>query len=231
MAEPIPFPMQPEVFVGDCLVWLSGLQSDSVDLIVTDPPYGIGYEKGGQPTTGRNSNQVNWSPILGDDRVDGRWLIEAFRVLRPGSALYMCCRWDVEPEWRLLAKAAGFLVKQRLTWHKRVNNKGDLKGTWAGTCEDVLFLTKGRHILNNRPSMLLDVGCVPTWERRYHPHQKPVKLMQALIENSSRVMDLVVDPFLGCGTTGLAAKYTNRRFMGCEVDESMAELAYKRLTE
>lgn len=216
------------VLCGTAIDCLSSYDNN-VDLIVTDPPYGIGYDIGGQPTTAERLNQVQWSPIVGDDKVDGSWLPYAYKALRPGAALYMCCRWDVEPVWRQQAQQAGFLVKQRLTWHKRVHGKGDLKGTWATTCEDVLMLTKGRHILNSRPSMLLDAGCVPTWEMRYHPHQKPVCLFDILIQTSSQPGDLVVDPFLGSGSSGVSAKQLGRRFVGCEIDQQIAEQAAARI--
>ena len=219
------------VHQGDCLDLLRRLPDGCVDAVITDPPYGVGYEAGGKPAgpATRTLGHVAWDSIIGDDEVRTEWLTEAFRVLRPGSALYLCCRWDVEPEWRAGLVAAGFTVKQRLTWHKRVGGKGDLTGTYAPTVEDVLFATKGRHELNHRPPSLLDVGCVPTWEFRYHPHQKPVELPALLIKASTQPGDVVLDPFAGSGTTGLACLRWDRRFIGCELDPTHYATAVRRL--
>lgn len=206
---------------------LPTVESGSVAMVFADPPYGIKYTKGGAPVgkRTRSAEQIGWDAIAGDDAVDGWWLPHAQRALRDGGAAYVCTRWDVEPEWRRQAAAAGFRVKQRLTWHKRVTGKGDLKGTYGQSCEDVLFLTKGRHILNHRPSMLLDVGCVPTWERRHHPHQKPVELPQRLIEVSTQAGDLVADFMMGSGAAAVAAIRSGRRFLGIEKDRRYFDAA------
>jgi DNA modification methylase len=219
------------VIHGDAVAVMAGMEAGSVDAIVTDPPYGIGYraERCGKP--GRTDGFVDWGTIANDEDVDGRWLAGAFRVLKDGGALYFCTRWDVEPRWREECRAAGFAVKQRLQWHKRVFGHGDTKGTFGPTCEDVLFVTKGRHELNSRPSMLLDVGCVPTWEKRHHPHQKPVALSKILIEASTRHGDLVLDPFAGSGSTLVACVKSGRRAIGIEVDPDYIPIIIHRLRD
>jgi DNA modification methylase len=116
-----------------------------------------------------------------------------------------------------------------LIWHKRVHGKGDLRGTYAPTCEDVIFATKGRHILNNRPSMLLDCGCVPTWEYRYHPHQKPEALIEILLRTSMQEGEVVFDPFIGSGTTAVAALKLGRHFYGCDINPEYVRLTNERI--
>jgi adenine-specific DNA-methyltransferase len=210
------------------------LPDDSVDAIMTDPPYGIGYDNrdqspGGKTSARKSATKVDWETIPGDEAPDGAWLAEAFRVMKNGAALYLCTRWDVEPEWRHLIVAAGFRLKQRLTWHKRAGGKGDHEGTWAPTCEDVLFATKGRHRLNRRPSALLDIGCVPTWKYRHHPHQKPVALPGAMIEASTRPGNVVLDPFAGSGTTLMACLKAGRRGIGIEIDPRFLPACRRRI--
>lgn len=220
------------VLHGDCRELLPTLGAESISAIVTDPPYGIDYGTPfrAQKSTKRSSTfVVEWGGIAGDKTPDGDWLADAFRVMREGAAIYVMTRWDVEPEWRRMLKDAGFRINQRLTWHKRDHGKGDLKGTYATTCEDVLFASKGRHILNHRPSMLLDVGCVPTWEKRFHPHQKPVALPKALIEASTKHGDIVLDPFAGSGTTGVACMKTGRRAILIESAAKYIPLIQHRL--
>src|SRR5690348_15301505 len=99
---------------GDCLEILPRYTDASVDAIVTDPPYGIDYGKQPFKSHGRSMRVVDWRPIAGDHQPDGQWLGEAFRVMRDGAALYLCTRWDVEPQWRTMIQEAGFRVKQRL---------------------------------------------------------------------------------------------------------------------
>lgn len=223
-----------ELHHGDCLEILPTLEAESVDCVIADPPYGIAYDtpKGAQKSAKRNTTGlVDWGAIVGDDAPDGRWLAECFRVMKDDTALYLMTRWDVEPEWRRLLRDAGFRVNQRLIWHKRDHGKGDLMGTYAQTCEDVLFASKGRHILNHRPPTLLDVGCVPTWEHRHHPHQKPVALPKLLIGASTQPGDVVLDPFVGSGTTLVACMKTGRRGIGIEIDNRFIPAIRRRLKD
>lgn len=214
--------------LGDCVEKTRGIPDASIDAIIADPPYGINFRHA-DGASGRTEKTVKWAKIAGDMKPDGRWLEGAYRVLRDSGVIYVMTRWDVEPEWRALLKEYGFRLKQRLIWHKRTHGKGDVKTTYAPSVEDVLYAVKGRHILNRRPSMLLDVGCVPTWEHRYHPHQKPVALPAILIETSTKDGDTVLDPFMGSGTTGVACLNTDRNFIGIESDPAYFTVAERRI--
>lgn len=175
---------------------------------------------------------VEWNPIHGDDKIDGSWLTGAFRVMKEGGAIYMHCRWDVEPQWREIIRAAGFKIAQRLTWDKgRFGGAGDLNGTYRPTCEDILFATKGRHELKFRPDMLISIPCIPSFRMRHHPHQKPQALAELFIGVSSKAGDLVYDPFCGSGTTLAAAQKLGRRWMGSEIDPRWAAIAKERMAE
>jgi hypothetical protein len=175
------------------------------------PPMGSGIIT--VASTGNNAKGVRGLPGRLRPGSNGRPSRAMTNRTGPGSP-----RWDVEPEWRRLLKDAGFLIKQRLTWHKRSTGRGDIDGTFSPTCEDVLFASKGRHVLSHRPSMLLDVGCVPTWEKRHHPHQKPIALPRVLIEASTKHGDVVLDPFAGSGTTAVACMKAGRRCIAIELD-------------
>lgn len=216
------------IFHGDVREVLPALAPASFDCLMTDPPYGIGYER---MNGADRSGPVQWEAIAGDEAVSGDWLKLAFPLLADGSAVYLCTRWDVEPQWRDELASAGFDVKQRLIWHSGLHGKGDLKGTWADTCEDVIFASKGRHILNHRWSMLLDVGCIPTWEIRYHPHQKPIGLSGRLIGNSTSRGKSVLVPFCGSGSELIGAKGAGCRAVGIELEERYCEVAARRLAQ
>jgi DNA modification methylase len=226
---------QATIYCGDVMDILPQLERASFQCLMSDPPYGVDYHHGGNPcgVNGKrySEHQVKWGQIAGDKVPAGEWLPHAYLAMRDGAAVYLVTRWDVEPDWREMLVNAGFLLKQRLTWHKQDHGKGDLDGTWAPTCEDVLFATKGRHLLNRRPSMLLDICCVPTWEYRHHPHQKPTALGERCISNSTQNGDMVLVPFSGSGSELIAAKACGCRAVGIEVEERYCEIAANRLSQ
>lgn len=210
---------------GDGFALLASLEGESVDLIATDPPFGIEHDS--------NMPGSEWvgGQIIGDDVIRTDWLADVARVLRAGCAAYVFTRWDVEARWADAIRAAGLTLKQSLVWDRGTHGSGDLRGTFGPSHERVLFATKGRHIL--RGSRLPDVLRVPaicSREWRWHPHEKPVDLLATLIAASSDEGGLVVDPCAGSATTLLAARKLGRRALGAELDpkwhaRGMARLA------
>jgi len=217
------------LYHADCREILPLLEPGSVDLVLTDPPYGIGYTHGNSSPNGRSGVTVQWEPIDGDDTVRGDWLASVFDTCGDSACLFLHCRWDVEPQWREEIRAAGFRLNQRLIWHKKAGGKGDIAGTFAPTCEDVLFASRGRATLIGRPSMLLDTGCIPTWERRFHPHQKPQMLAEVLAATTTVPAQTILDPFAGSGTTLRAAKDLGRKCIGVEIEKKYCDIIVERL--
>jgi site-specific DNA-methyltransferase (adenine-specific) len=215
---------------GDCLDVLPTLDTGSVDLIVTDPPYGIGYassrttRNGGGPRKSRAS--------FGQDVFNAEWLLDAARMLKDGGALYLCTRWDVIHLWRKAIEDAGLSVAQRLVWDKSHWGMGDLR-YFGSQIEDVLFAVKGEHRLlwDKRQGNVWKVWRGEVWRDGFcdHPTQKPVALMQKAVELSCPVGGVVLDPFMGSGTTGVACLQTGRRFIGIELDAAYFEIARQRL--
>lgn len=217
------------VIIGDCVThW----PKKKCRAIITDPPYGIGFDKFNITNIGDKGQiypSTDWKPIANDEKPFFDWLPIAYDRLQDGGAIYICTRWDVEPAWREAITQAGFTVKQRLIWNKRGHGMGDLEGTFRPTTEDIIFATKGRHVLNSRPSCLIDAGHVPAWQKKWHPHQKPELLLEVLIRVSTSRGDLVVDPFCGSGSTGVVCKRMGRNFIGIEIDRGHAINAMGRL--
>lgn len=198
--------------LGDCRDVHRATPDESIDLAVTDPPYGIAHDS--------NHEGSEWAKqIIGDDAVRSDWLPDVARMLKTGAALYLFTRWDVEGEWIAAVRSAGLRVVQSIVWDRGTHGSGDLKGAYGYSHERIIFATKGRHLL--RGPRLGDVWRVPaifSREWKWHPHEKPVDLLRIPIEASSNPGDVVFDGFAGGGSTLAACAATGRRAIGCEID-------------
>lgn len=214
--------MDIDLIKGDCFILNNEIPDESIDLIVTDPPYGMSFQ------SGRRKNKHN--EIENDDNLDWlpNWFNQQFRVLKSDSHAYVFCSFHFIDKFKLSAEKSGFTVKNILIWHKNNHGSGDLTGDYAPQYEFILFLTKGRKQLNNgRHSNI--IKCAKTGNE-HHPTEKPVNLMQFLIEKSSNRGDLVLDNFFGSGATAIACHNTGRRFMGHEIDKERFDSAQKRVS-
>ena len=203
---------------------LPTLGDESVDLIVTDPPYGIDlgvHEK--------------WHKVAGDKVIDLEWLPGAFRVLRYNAACYVATRWDVYPEWKAGMEQI-FHVRDCIVWDKMRGGQGDTSGSgYAPRHEFWIYATKDgddpheRHKL--RGKRLDNLWPIPRGHSGdyEHPTQKPVAVPQQCVAKSSDAGDLVLDLFMGSGSALRAAKDLGRRAIGCEVEEQYCEVAARKL--
>lgn len=198
---------------GDAFALLPQIPDRSVDLILTDPPYGIDYQS--------NRRQV-WEKLpkfTGDRNL--KWLEqfvdEAYRVLNLNRHFYCFCRWDT---YHIFHQAIGkrFNIKNALIWIKSNHGSGDLAGAYAPQYEMIIFATKGRRKLNGKRHP--DILKYPTVSsrKRQHPVQKPVELLKFLIEKSTNPEEIVLDPFAGVGSTALAAQEVGRKYLAFEID-------------
>ncbi|RPH95423.1 site-specific DNA-methyltransferase [candidate division KSB1 bacterium] len=190
---------------GDCFEEMPKLPDECVDLVLTDPPYGIDYQSNrrvARPKLPKFENDVDLS------WVDG-WVEEVYRVLKPDRHFYCFTRFDMYPVfYRSINRF--FKVKNCLIWVKNNHGSGDLNGAYAPQCEMIIYAGKGKRLLNgSRESDVLHCDNVPSAFRR-HATQKPVELLRQLIEKSTEPGELVLDPFAGVGSTGLACIDSDR---------------------
>lgn len=122
-----------------------------------------------------------------------------------------------------------FTVKNILVWEKNNTSMGDLKANFAPKVEFILFLQKGRRFING--SRDPNIFKFKRTNNKVHPTQKPIDLMEYLIKKFTNCNDLVLDPFMGSGTTGIACKNLNRDFIGIELDRKYFEIAKKRIED
>jgi DNA modification methylase len=194
------------VTTGDCLAVLREMAEGSVDAVVTDPPYGIGKD-GQKRTTGRHGGRKAY-PFLGWD--SQRPPAEAFHLmLHVGRSLVI---WGGNYFADLLPPTMGWLV-----WDKGQRiNQSDGELAWTSRHAALRIFTK------NRAELRRD-GAV-------HPTQKPVSLMRWSIQQLRlKPNSLILDPFCGSGSTGVAALQEGHRFIGIEREPSYAEIARQRL--
>lgn len=181
---------------GSCFELNSQLEDESIDLIVTDPPYGMSFVS--------NIRKVKYKPIENDDNLDwlSEWFKSQFRLLKNNSHAYVFCSWHKVDVFKNEAISAGFNVKNILIWFKNNAGRGDLLGDYAPQYEFILFLTKGRRLLNGK--RISNVIRCPKTGNENHPTEKPVNLIQLMIEKSSNPGDTVLDNFFGSGSCAQA---------------------------
>ena len=196
-----------------------------VDMILTDPPYLMNYK------TGRRKDKTHdfCKPIANDTNFE---LIKdimplLFELLNQGGAIYMFCNANHIDYFKQQIEQH-FTLKNILIWVKNNWSAGDLKGAYAKQTEFILYAVKGRHVLNGaRDTDTLYYNRV-VGNMQLHQNQKPVDLCEYLINKSSNENDVVLDCFMGSGSTGVACLQTNRNFIGIELDEKYYNIAKKR---
>ena len=212
-----------DLIFGDGFSLIKNIPDNSVDLIVTDPPYGINFTKGYKS----GSTEL----IQGDDGFTVMFFLDDIlreykRILKPNSALYIFTRFDVMPYWWIKLKNY-FDAKNQIVWFKGGGGMGDLKGNFSYNYESIMFATNGKHqIRGKRDGSVWQIG---KCKQEYHETQKPVELIEKILLHSSDEGMTVLDPFMGSGTTGIACRNLNRNFIGIELNEDYFNTAKKRI--
>lgn len=223
----------------DCNKVMQVLRDNTIDLIITDPPYGINYKSNKQLGNTRSGKTITtraehyFNKIQNDNTLPVEWIKNAYRILKFNSAMYVFAHWS---KWSELEKEiieAGFKVKGMIVINKSNHGMGDLKGGYAPKHELVMFCTKGRHILNRdggRKRDVLDLPVKYSGAKRIHPNEKPVSWITPFILESSKTGDTVFDPFAGSAVVGVSCAENDRTFMGCEIEKQYYDDAMKRLS-
>lgn len=214
---------------GDCLELMKDIPDESIDLVVTDPPYKIvqgGCTNKAVRLKGSNQEQLKKGTLFNNNSIKfNEWIPEVYRVLKNNSHCYIMSNDRNINELLNICEKVGFKLLNILVWGK---SKHSPNRYYLKNCEFIVFLRKGKakNINNMGTKQLLLIDNV---ENKNHPSEKPIKLMEILIKNSSNEKDIVLDPFLGSGTTGVACVNTNRNFIGIELDEKYFKIAKERI--
>lgn len=207
-------PVSHKVLCGDCLEILKKFPSQSVDFVLTDPPYLVGYRDRSGRTVANDDNSLWVQPAFA----------EVARIMKPDSFCVSFYGWNHVEKFMAAWKTAGLRPVGHLVWAKRYASK---VGFTQARHENAYLLAKGRPQVPNAP-----VADVLEWQysgNRLHPTQKSVASLTPLIEAYTRRDDIILDPFAGSGTTAVAAAQLGRRPVVIEKEPEYCRTIQRRL--
>ena len=224
------------VWRGDSRDLLGRLPDASVDLICTDPPYNLGtYSTGNIEMAWRkafNNDVAAWDQLPFDPAA---WLAEFRRVLKPTGTVFAFTSYNLLGRWHEIFDPA-FDTFQFVVWHKTNPPPKLRRAGFLNSCELIVACWDSGHTWNftrqrDMHNFIESPICAgrERLKNPVHPTQKPLRVLRQLIEWGSRPGDLVLDPFMGVGSTGVAALELGRRFVGIELDGDYVDAARRRL--
>lgn len=226
-----------ELINGDSYEHIKKVPSNSVDLILTDPPYNLSpYSTGNMKFNWRkdiNNDLAKW-----DEKpfVPGDWIDEFKRILKPTGNIFAFCSYNLVGKWHESFDSE-FDTFQFIVWHKTNPVPKFRKAGFLNSCELIICVWNKGHTWNftkqNEMHNFIETPICMGQERvkdPHHPTQKPVKVLKHIIKLASNPSDLVFDPFMGVGSTGVAAMEMGRRFLGIEMDQKYSKAAKERMT-
>ena len=225
MPDPAP-PAQYWLSRMDAVAWLRSLPDASVDLVVTDPPYESLEKHRAVGTTTRlkhsKSSSNDWFTVFPNARFEELFR-ETWRVMKKNTHFYLYCDQETAFVAKPIAEKVGFKFWKPLIWHKLAIGMGY---HYRSTYEFILFFEKGKR-------KLADLGISDVIaEKRIHngyPTEKPVRVNEILISQSSVPGEIVIDPFMGTASAGTAAVGLGRSFWGNDISEKAIAIAEERL--
>jgi site-specific DNA-methyltransferase (adenine-specific) len=233
------------IYNDDCLNVMKNLFDGSIDLIVTDPPYNLGQFMKSRNVGVFRMRENHFVSSGWDDLEYAEWVnqmreffTESYRVIKTkGSVIVFMSLMKLETIINL-ATEAGFYYKTVGIWHKTNPMPRNMEITFVNSTEAwVYFVKEGASgTFNNNEKMIHDhfeTSLTPMSEKKHgkHPTQKPVKLLEKFIEILSNPNEVVLDPFMGSGSTAIASLNKGRKFIGSELDKKYFEIASKRIEE
>ena len=230
------------LYHGHCFTILAGLAAGSIDALITDPPYSSGGMTMGQRAADprdkycQHSRDLGRASFVGDNR-DQRsfawwatmWVTECHRIVRDGGYSLIFTDWRQLPLMTDILQAGHFTWRGVIAWDKGGGSRAPHKGYFRHQCEYVVWGTKGHCPKATHAGPY--PGCVkhPVLQSdKHHMTGKPTPLMRDLVQ-CVVPGGVVLDPFAGSGTTGVACQQTGRNWIGIEIAEGNCEIAARRL--
>lgn len=231
-----------KVYQIDCLEGMRKLENESIDLIFTDPPYF-------QNRANNVKNLKNHKDLITEFEFDNfkdekeylefieMVLKECYRVCKNGASGYLWCGDDYVSFINRIVEKVGFKFRKVIHWHKTNPFPAiHTRKMYANSMELMVHFSKGspktwNHKEVNEMHNFIEAPICMGKERYEHKTQKPLKVCIPFIEISSNQNDLVLDPFMGTGTTALACLMTGRRFVGFEINKKYCEIINERIND
>jgi len=209
-----------QIYKMDCMIGLKKMPNRCVDLIITDPPYGDNVSYG------------RWNKAIANNQhplTNCMALFEFQRILKDNSVIYNFTSWKHYPFLtEFVMRYTNLKIRHLVVCNKRGMKLGY---GFRNKHELILVLEKGKGEYNLKNfANVIDFDTI-THTEKSHPHKKPDNLIERLLLHSSKENDLVLDPFVGGGTTAIVCKKLKRNFIGFEIDEKYHSLAIQKIKE
>jgi site-specific DNA-methyltransferase (adenine-specific) len=241
------------LYSGDALDYLDHLPTESVDCVWTDPPYFL--SNNGTTCVGGKRVKVNkgkWDRSQGleaNHQFNRDWIRRCYLALKPAGTIWVSGSVHAYPSIGMALQQEGFRILNDIVWEKPAPPPNLGCRCFTHSTEILLWATKSEKGSKDRYTFNYDamreenfgkqmknvwrIGTPAKEEKTFgkHPTQKPVELVARCLRASTHPGDLVVDPFAGSGTTGVAALQWGRVFSGCEREPDYVQLAISRLSE
>ena len=222
-----------KIFNQDCIGGMKGIPDESVDLIVTDPPYRLTARGNSGTMSGYWTNEITKKgKVFEENNVEIEdYLGEFYRILKDTSHCYIMCNNLNLPHFFEVISKSKFNFVKLLVWDKCTKICGKY---YMGQVEHIFLLRKGGDKPINDCGTS-DILSFPNKKDKanngenIHDSQKPIALFQTMIENSSKEGDIILDPFIGSGTCAIACMRTNRHYIGFELDKKYYDLTNDRI--
>ena len=214
------------------------IPDNSIDFILTDPPYNLSqHSTGNIPLPGRsamNNDVADWDKI---DFNPEEWADEFIRILKPTGNLFIFTSYNQLGRWYNCLDHR-FDTSNFMIWHKTNPAPKVFKAGFLNSCEMIFTCWNKKHTWNfisqaDMHNFIQSPICMPPERLKdpKHPAQKPISILKKMLEIASNKDDIIFDPFMGVGSTGVAALELDRRFVGVEIDEAYFNAAKKRIEE
>ena len=217
-----------KLYNEDCLIAMDRMIEDGikVDAIITDPPYGMSFQSNRRVVKEKFDKIKNDSNLIWLED----FLIKSDKILNNNSSLYIFCSWHNVDKFKQSIEKY-FKIKNIIVWVKNNHGSGDLKASYAPKHEFIIYAHKGRSLF--REKRLSDVMEFPkiSSSKLLHPTEKNVDMLEIFVKNNTDETQIILDPFMGSGSTGVACKQTNRDFIGIEIDETYFNIAEERINK
>ena len=233
----------PQLYNDDCLTVMCNMTADSVDLVITDPPYNLGLFMKNRATNLQKMRSNFFGSAGWDDMEYADWLnsmeqffSQAAILMKKGGALIIFMAVIKVESVIAIAEKYGFYYKTTGIWHKRNPMPRNMNLHFINSTEAWIYFTFGSRTgtFNNGGRAIhdfIETSVTPLSERKMgsHPTQKPLSLMSFFVETLTNPGDVVFDPFMGSGSSGVAARILKRKFIGVELNKEYFELAQRRI--
>ncbi len=234
-----------ELHNGDCLQVMKEINPNSVDLILTDPPYNLGNFMKNRTTNLKAMREnffgaAGWDDLEYDDWTNAidEFFKESTRVLKQGGSMLVFMAIIKVETLIKLAEKNGLYYKTTGIWHKLNPMPRNMNLHFVNSTEAWVYFTYKTKTgtFNNQNQLIhdfIELPVVSNGEKKHgkHPTQKPEKLMQHFLSLLTNEGDVVLDPFMGSGSTGVVSKRLRRNFVGIELSEDYFNLAKERISD